>query len=93
MTAAIVDSLLECNWKGRRAEEIFAEETKHQAWFQTKTKLGPQRYHIAPPLLSRTLILSLSLPLSVCLSLTHTNRHFSDPHSSVVMIGVCVWQK
>lgn len=70
MTAAKLDSLLECNCKGRRAEEIFAEETKHQAWFQTKTKLGPQRYHIAPPLLSRTLILSRSLSLSLLLTQT-----------------------
>ena len=30
-SADILDSLLECNCNGRRAEEIFAEETKHQA--------------------------------------------------------------
>lgn len=38
--AAILDSLLERDCEGRQAEEIFAEETKHQARFQTKTKPG-----------------------------------------------------
>lgn len=37
LTAAVLESLMECNCEGRRGEEIFAEETKHQAWFQTKT--------------------------------------------------------
>lgn len=29
--AARLGSLLKCNCEGRRAEEIFAEETKHEA--------------------------------------------------------------
>lgn len=57
---AILLSLLKCNFRDRRAKEIFAEETKHGALFQTETKPGPQRYHIAPPLLSRTHTHSLS---------------------------------
>ena len=38
---SLMDLQLRNSCESRRVHKIFAEETKHQACFQTKTKVGP----------------------------------------------------